>query len=172
MSNIRYRDATEDDAAAVSALFCISFTETFGTLYAPDDLAAFLDSLSPEAFAKEISDPAYAFLLAEEADDGRLAGFVKLGPPNLPIDTPPDTIELRQLYVLGPWQGEGIAAALADWAFAEGRRRRKHHMQLSVYVDNRRARRFYEKRGFVEVGAYRFKVGDHVDDDRVMRVAL
>ena len=39
MSNIRYRDATEDDAAAVSALFCISFTETFGTLYAPDDLA-------------------------------------------------------------------------------------------------------------------------------------
>ena len=172
MSNIRYRDATEDDAANISALFCISFTETFGELYAPDDLAAFLDSLSPEAFAREIDDPAYAFRLAEEADDCRLVGFVKLGPPNLPGETPPDTIELRQLYVLGPWQGEGIAAALTDWAFDEARRRGKRHMQLSVYVDNHRARRFYEKRGFVEVGAYQFKVGDHIDDDRVMRVTL
>ena len=66
----------------------------------------------------------------------------------------------------------GIAATLMDWALEEGRRRGKAHMQLSVYVDNHRARRFYEKRGFVEVGHYQFKVGNHIDDDRVMRVAL
>lgn len=171
MSKIRYRDATEDDAASVAALFGISFTDTFGHLYAPEDLQAFLDELSPEAFAREIADPRYAFRLAEE-DDGRLAGFIKLGPPNLPVETPPDTIELRQLYVMTEWKGEGIAPRLMDWAFEEARRRGNSHMQLSVYVDNHRARRFYEKRGFVEVGHYQFKVGDHIDDDRVMRVAL
>ena len=127
--------------------------------------------MSPEAFASEIDDPHYAFRLAEE-DDGRLAGFIKLGPPNLPVDTPPHSIELRQLYVLTPWQGEGIAAKLTDWAFDEARRRECKHIQLSVYIDNHRARRFYEKRGFVEVGRYEFKVGNHIDDDRVMRVDL
>ena len=99
MTDIRYRDATDDDAASVAALFGISFSETFGHLYADDDLQAFLGELSPEAFASEIEDPRYAFRLAEE-DDGRLAGFIKLGPPNLPVDTPPNSIELRQLYVL------------------------------------------------------------------------
>ena len=45
-------------------------------------------------------------------------------------------------------------------------------MTLSVYVDNHRARRFYEKRGFEEVGQYKFMVGNHEDDDRIMRVKL
>ena len=57
-------------------------------------------------------------------------------------------------------------------AWQEARRRGCKHIQLSVYVDNHRARRFYEKRGFVEVGRYEFKVGNHIDDDRVMRVDL
>jgi ribosomal protein S18 acetylase RimI-like enzyme len=170
MSEIAYREATAADAQSISTLFAECFTATFGTLYAPRDLAAFLARLSPEAFASEIADPQFAFRLAEV--DGTLAGFIKLGPPDLPGDTPPDSIELRQLYVLGPWHGAGIAAALTDWAFAEARRRRAKHMQLSVYIDNHRARRFYERRGFVEVGKYQFKVGDHLDDDRVMRVAL
>ncbi|MEO7503673.1 MAG: GNAT family N-acetyltransferase [Sphingomicrobium sp.] len=170
MSDVTYRAATIADAPAIAALFADCFTATFGALYAPHNLAAFLARLTPEAFAAEIADPAFAFRLAEV--EGTLAGFIKLGPPDLPGDTPPDTIELRQLYVLGPWQGAGIAAELTDWAFAEARKRHACHLQLSVYIDNHRAHRFYEKRGFVEVGQYRFMVGDHADDDRVMRVAL
>jgi ribosomal protein S18 acetylase RimI-like enzyme len=158
------------DAPAISALFAKSFTATFGTLYTPHDLVAFLAQLSPEAFAGEIADPAFAFRLAEAG--GVLAGYIKLGPSNLPVETPPDTIELRQLYVDSEWHGAGVAKALIDWGFDEARRRGAKQMQLSVYIDNHRARRFYERYGFVEVGKYQFKVGDHLDDDRVMRVAL
>jgi RimJ/RimL family protein N-acetyltransferase len=42
-------------------------------------------------------------------------------------------------------------------------------MQLSVYIDNHRARRCYERYGFVGVGRYRFMVGAHADEDVVMR---
>ena len=170
MSEIAYRAAMLADAPTISALFAKSFTATFGTLYAPHDLAAFLAQLSPEAFAGEIADPAFAFRLAEAGSE--LVGYLKLGPPNLPGDTPAGSIELRQLYVDAAWHGEGIAPALTDWAFKEARRRGARHMQLSVYIDNHRARRFYERYGFVEVGKYQFKVGDHLDDDRIMRVAL
>lgn len=167
---ITYRDGEVGDAAAISALFAETFTATFGRLYTPDNLAAFLAKPSPEAFAGELADAAFAFRIA--LDGEQLAGFIKLGPPSLPIDSPPDTLELRQLYLRDGYKGQGIAQQLTDWLFAEARRREASHLELSVYVDNHRARRFYENYGFVEVGKYQFKVGDHLDDDRIMRVAL
>jgi ribosomal protein S18 acetylase RimI-like enzyme len=46
------------------------------------------------------------------------------------------------------------------------------HIQLSVYIDNDRARRFYERYGFAAVGRYHFMVGAHADEDIVMRRTL
>ena len=84
---ISYRDATPADAEALSAMFADCFTTTFGALYAPHNLALFLSQQSPHAFAEQLADPDYAFRLAE--DHGGLVGFLKLGPPDLPGDTPP-----------------------------------------------------------------------------------
>ena len=99
-------------------------------------------------------------------------GFAKLGPPSLPFRTEGPTAELRQLYVLKPWQGAGVAAALIAWALAEGRRRGAGQMFLSVFVDNHRARRFYARHGFEPVGRYAFMVGSHADEDIIMRLDL
>ena len=82
-----------------------------------------------------------------------------------------DLLVLRTL-VFGPRHGQGIAHALMDWVLAEARARGAEQMILSVYVDNHRARRFYERYGFEEVGKYVFMVGDHEDDDRIMRLKL
>ena len=165
--SIAYRDGEVGDAAAVAALFAQSFVDTFGHLYPPDDLAEFLSGVTPEAFAAELEDARFAFRLAE--DDGRLAGFAKLGPPSLPVDTPPATIELRQLYVLPEWKGQGVAAALMDWVVETAARRSAEHVQLSVYVENHRAIRFYERYGFVPVGRFDFMVGSHADEDIILR---
>ena len=54
-------------------------------------------------------------------------------------------------------------------ALAAAEERGARHMQLSVYVDNHRARRFYERYGFEPVGRYDFMVGSHADDDLVLR---
>ena len=89
-----------------------------------------------------------------------------------PGDWPADAIELHQLYVLAPWQGAGIADALMAWALAEARGGGAGEMVLSVFVDNHRARRFYARYGFVEIGRYAFMVGTHEDDDRIMRLTL
>lgn len=164
------RDARPEDAPAIATLFAQSFTDTFGPLYEPADLASFLAGADAAAFGAELADPDFDFQLAEAGDS--LAGFVKLGPPSLAVEPAPGSLELRQLYVLGPWQGSGIAARLFDWTAERARRRGAHHLQLSVYVDNHRARRFYERRGFAIVGRCDFMVGEHRDDERVMRLAL
>jgi ribosomal protein S18 acetylase RimI-like enzyme len=165
--SMTYRAASVDDADAIAAVFAQSFTATFGHLYHPQDLDDFLSAMTADRFRAEVADARFLFRLAE--DNGELAGFIKLGPPDLPVETPPGTIQLYQLYLLAPWQGAGIARALMDWALETAAGQGAKHIQLSVYIDNHRARRFYERYGFAAVGRYHFMVGAHADEDIVLR---
>ena len=167
---IAYREGTPDDAALMSRLGKQTFVETFGHLYTPENLAAFLDNHSEEKWRGELSNPAFAIRIAE--DSGEAAGFAKVGPPSLPFEPTGPTAELRQLYVLKPWHGVGIAHALMDWVIAEAKRRGAGQLYLSVFVDNHRARRFYDRYGFEAVGTYDFMVGTHADLDIIMRKQL
>jgi diamine N-acetyltransferase len=164
-----YRDATPADAPTLAPFFAESFTATFGHLYAPENLAAFLAQSPAERWAEELTDPLYAIRVAEEGD--ALVGFAKLGPPALP-GAPATAVELRQLYVAEAGKGTGVARALMDWVLATARARGAAELWLSVYIDNHRARRFYARYELEDVGRYAFMVGDHEDEDRLMRLRL
>ena len=60
-----------------------------------------------------------------------------------------------------------IGPALLARALADGRPK-----QLWAFQQNHRARRFYERYGFGEIGRYAFRVGETIDDDRIMRLVL
>lgn len=167
---ISYRQATLQDAAAIDAVFRKSFCDTFAHLYRPEDLQAFLGEFTLEAWAAELTDPGFAFLVAEA--EGKVIGYVKLGPPALPVETRGSSVELRQLYLLKEWHGAGVARVLMDWALEEARARGGSELYLTVYTENGRAKRLYERYGFVEVGPYHFMVGTQADEDIIMRLAL
>lgn len=167
----RLRQATRSDARRVRDLFCRSFTATFGHLYPPHELAEWLEDCSEARFADECSSAGFACFLGEAAD-GRLLGYVTLGHQQLDISPGGRWWVLRQLYLEEAAKGTGLAQALFDAALTESRRRGVAELYLTVWVGNHRARRFYERRGFVEVGRYAFKVGSTVDDDRIMRLIL
>lgn len=168
---IDYRNAVPADGPALAEMAKRAFCDTFGTLYRPADLAAFLDgAFGAEGLPGQLDDPRYQVRIAMDGD--KVAGFLKLGPVDFPGEWAADTIELHQLYVLGPWQGEGIAPALMDWGITRARLGGFRRMVLSVFVDNIRAQRFYARYGFREFGSYEFRVGDHVDDDRLWELNL
>ena len=56
--------------------------------------------------------------------------------------------------------GAASPHALTDWAIDEARRQGFEELYLTVYVDNHRARRFYDRYGFEAVGPYDFMVGE------------
>lgn len=167
---VAYRGADPEDAAVIDRIFRSSFIDTFAHLYRPEDLEAFLAKFTIEEWAAELRDERFSVRMAEV--DGQPIGFVKLGPPELPVQKDRPWIELRQLYVLAEWRGAGAARGLMDWAIAEGRKRGASEMYLTVYTENWRARRFYDRYGFVEVGPYAFMVGEQADEDLIMRVEL
>lgn len=166
-----YRDARAVDGPALSRMARRSFTETFGTLYRQSDLAAFLDqAFGANGLPAQLSDPDFAVRLA--LDEGAIIGFVKMGPVTFPGEWRPDAIELYQFYVASAWHGAGVAQELMAWALTHARSHGAREVILSVYVDNHRAHRFYEKYGFRDVGRIAFRVGETVDDDNLMRLVL
>ena len=168
--SLTYRGASTEDAEAIDRVFRASFCATFAHLYLPEDLAAFLERFTLDSWRTELGDAAYAF---EVADDGtQVVGYAKLGPLKIPVDTDGAAILLSQLYVAPDQIGAGIGAVLMDRAIAEARRRDNDELYLTVFIDNDRARRFYERYGFEIVGRYDFMVGSQADEDVIMRMPL
>lgn len=163
---VAYRPATPADAAALAELGRDSFVAKFGSLYAPEDLAAFLDEVHREAaVAAEIAHPERLYRLAEE--DGALIAYCKLG---LACGWPEHArgrraVELKQLYTAPGMTGRGLGAAMMDWALAEARARGADEIQLSVFSENEGAQRFYARYGFEKVADITFLVGKQVDKE-------
>jgi diamine N-acetyltransferase len=145
----------------------VTFCDTFAHLYSAEDLSLFLDAYKTEAaFAKTLSDGRHVFRVAEQ--DGQLAGYCKLGLdgslPDLP-DGWRDGIELKELYLSSNVQGAGVGNALMDWALAEARAANATVLVLSVWSENFRAQRFYQRYGFAHIADTYFMVGNHRDDE-------
>ncbi|MFM5930904.1 MAG: N-acetyltransferase family protein [Novosphingobium sp.] len=166
MTGLTLRPATPDDIPALSRLGIDSFVEKFGHMYSAKDLADFLDEAhSPAALAKEIADPNRLYRLAER--DGRLLGYCKLG---LTCGFPEyargsRVLELKQLYTDPAATGQGIGAALMDWAMAEFTARQADEVQLSVWSGNDGAQKFYARYGFGKVADITFRVGEQLDEE-------
>jgi diamine N-acetyltransferase len=155
------------EAAAVAALARTTFCDTFGHLYTPDDLTLFLDEHKTEAaFMRTLSDGRHVFRVAER--DGQMVGYCKLGFDATLPDLPPGWeggIELKELYLAEGAQGSGVGPALMDWALAEACAAQAPVMILSVWSENFRAQRFYQRYGFAHIADTYFMVGTHRDDE-------
>ena len=167
---VTYRDGAIGDAAALDRLFKAIFCDTFAHLYRADDLDAFLASSGPADWERQLRDPAFAIRIADA--NGAPVGYVKLGPVKIPVDEGSTGLLIDQFYIDTAHQGAGVAHALMDWTLTEARRRGADALYLTVFTENERARRFYERYGFEPVGRYDFMVGSQADEDIIMRKAL
>ena len=163
---ITYRAPRRDEAAVLAALGRKTFVETFGHLYAPEDLSYFLrTSYDERAVAAQLSSDRFVMRVAEDA--GELIGFCKLGlDMTLDYDSgSKSAIELKQLYVFAAYHGSGVGLPLRDWAIAEAAARHADELVLSVWSQNAKGHRFYQRNGFRWVGDTYFMVGNHRDDE-------
>jgi diamine N-acetyltransferase len=169
---IVYRDAGADDADALSDLMRETFVATFGHLYRAEDLNAFLQaSYTPAQQYAELIDPDTETRLACEGK--RLVGYAQIGPFKLPYEAgPARALELYRLYLREEAQGAGVADVLMRWALGRMRARAATQAFLGVWCDNVRAQRFYARYGFEKVGTYKFPVGETLDDEFILRLAL
>ena len=170
MTNVIYRDATSDDAAALAAFASRTFCDTFAHLYPPEDLAAFLaKKYGEEIQAHEIETPPNRYHLALK--DDRIVGYCMMGALDIAVDDP-GALELHRLYVDKDTKGAGVAQVLTADCLAWARAKGAHALYLSVWEDNARAQAFYKRQGFEHVGEHKFMVGNTADRDFIWRLKL
>lgn len=169
---LHIRLAVDADAPALAAFGAKTFLETFGHLYPPEDKEFFLSQrFSLERTLHDICDPARVMTMVYCGDD--LVAFLDCGPLTLPVQSPEsDALELYRLYLDDTQKGTGLAHRLMDMTLNWARDKQASALYLGVWSQNERAKRLYTKYGFEIVGAYHFKVGNTLDDERIMRLAL
>ena len=165
------RRATPADAERVSKVATATFVETFGHLYPPEDLAFFLgDSYAADKQRVILSHPDYAIWLLEH--EGEAVGHAAAGPCGLPhADVREGDGELKRLYLLQRFQNGGWGAQLFETALEWLESKRPHALWIGVWSQNFGAQRFYGRYGFEKVGAYKFPVGETLDDEFILRRA-
>ena len=163
------RRASEEHVEALARLAEVTFTETFGHLYPPKDLATYVaSSYTPKVCLETLSDPRMAYWLAA-ASEGPPVGFALAGYCKLPVGgLEPTAGELRQLYVRSAFQKQRLGTLLFEAAL-EWLETRYSPLYVGVWSENDGAQRFYRRYGFLKVGEYGFPVGKTVDREFILR---
>ena len=157
------------DLTALAKLGRETFVETFGHLYSAEDNRTFLEEVySEKSVGEELDRDDLHFQVISMGEE--LIAYIKIGPVHVPAENPaPDAMEIWQIYVRKEWIGHGFGKQLIAWAEAQFASRKTSEIYISVFSENPRAIRFYERHGLEKIGEYGFKVGKHVDLEWIMR---
>ena len=105
--------------------------------------------------------------------DGAVLGYVRLDQTG-PLPSHAHVLTINGLAVSPEHQRQGIGLALVQAALEEARRRGARKVSLRVLAPNARARRLYERCGFVQEGVLRreFLLNDELVDDLLLACHL
>jgi GNAT superfamily N-acetyltransferase len=166
--DITIRRGMPADARLLADLAASTFRETFAVENRSEDMALHVSrAYGVSQQEAELANPEMTTLLAEV--DGQLAAYAQVranAVPDCVRGTEP--LELWRFYVAAPWHGRGIAHALMTGVEIEARARGAQTLWLGVWERNERAKSFYRKCGFADVGSQVFVLGTDAQTDRIM----
>jgi len=149
-----------------------TYDDTFRSMNTRQTMEAYLgEAFDPARLAAELANPASEFwflFLGEE-----LAGYLKVndGPAQTDLNDP-DSLEVERIYVRREHKGKGLGRTLMEHAIRLARKRGRASVWLGVWEKNVEAIGFYGKMGFRETGRHTFRMGDELQSDLVMTLAL
>jgi diamine N-acetyltransferase len=158
------------DAPALAKMASQTFYETFTGTCTEKDMQEFLEAyFNIEQVTKELQNPDDWYFFAEQ--DGELAGYLRMMEDysSFPFMKQWKALELKRIYVHKNFHGKGVAQALVAFAEKFTQEHQYEVLWLGVWEHNYRAKRFYEKSGFVDSGfTHSFPIGSTPQTDNWM----
>jgi diamine N-acetyltransferase len=169
---LTFRRGSAEDAEALARLAARTFLETYRDYEEVQDNADYVaEHFQASAIAALLGDPRCTTLLA--VSDADLAGYAVLRAGSTPsCVTAEQPLQLERFYLGTEATGRGEGARLLRAVQAEARELGALTLWLGVYHRNARAIRFYESRGFRQIGERDFPFGGTIFVDPVYAVAL
>ena len=170
---VSFRVANAADALCIGVLGMQVFLDTYATDgIRPAIAREALESLSPERIETIIRTPNNAFIVAEI--DDHLVAFAQLSlRTGHELVTRPEAAELQRLYVQERFTGRGLGTRLIGEAEAfVSSMQGAAVMWLTAWVGNERARSFYPRRGYAELGSTQFVFQGEAHENRLYAKSL
>jgi diamine N-acetyltransferase len=167
MNEIIIRRITLADVPVLAKMARITFYDTFTGTCTEEDMQHFLQEYFNEAqVTKELSDRSDFFFFATINDVP--AGYLRFKEDysGLPLMKQWKTMELKRIYILKEFHGQGVAQKLLDFLIDYCRKENYQAIYLSVWEHNTRAQKFYAKYGFENSGyTHDFPIGNTPQTD-------
>lgn len=139
---IRIREANQADTRRLVDVHHRTVLVAYAGIFPPNSPEPRPDALQRQ-WELAFTDPTFRALLAEEDQGGAVATVAVRSDPDIS-----GSGELCRLHVLPGWWGSGVGTVLHDAALTALRTAGYAQAGLWVLRDNRRARAFYERRGW------------------------
>jgi hypothetical protein len=110
--SITVRQALSGDQNALALVGAATFLESYaGVVDGGAIIRHCAERHTPEVYAKALEAPGHALWLAEMAPGAAPVGYLHLTPPDLPVETRPDDLEIKRIYVLASLHRSGLGGA-------------------------------------------------------------
>lgn len=164
----RIFEARASDSKLVAALAAATFFEAYVESDDPHDLAEYVtESFSADLVEKELESGIATYFLA--AWNERPVGYAKLRRADAPECVEDrNSIELQRIYLFGRFTGLGLGRALVEKCVSRASEEGFSTLWLGVWEENEKARKFYRRLEFEQVGTVDFKYGNSCFTNLVM----
>jgi hypothetical protein len=160
MESINIRIAQKEDAPFIALLGRTTFTETFGHLFRDkNDLMEYYEqTFSVAKIRSSMQKPNNVFFIA-------FVDELPVGYGKLKLDSPSEFLDnglvcqLQKIYVLKDFLSLKIGLQLQTKMIETAVKAQYDEIWLSVLHTNERAKRFYLKNGFRQIGEHDFSIG-------------
>ncbi len=160
MRIIKIRIANTKDAQCIALLGRTTVTETFGHLFSDkNDLMAYYErTFSVAKISSSMQKPNNVFFMA-------FADELPVGYGKLKLDSQSSFLagknvcQLQKIYVLKDFLSMKIGLQLQTKMIETAVKAQYDEIWLSVLHTNERAKRFYQKNGFRQIGEHDFSIG-------------
>lgn len=170
--NIKIKTCTEKDLDTLRQISIETYTDTFGAQNTPENLDAYLtEAYASEKLKRELANPDSRFFFITV--DEKVAGYLKVNVgPAQTEDKIKNALEVERIYVDKAFKRMGLGKRLLEKAIAIAREYPVQNIWLGVWEENKDARKFYEKQGFVYTDAHSFFMGDDEQTDLIVVKSL
>lgn len=172
MENIDIKRVALNDIDQLQRIGRQTFLETFSAGNTEENMMKYLEeSFSFEKLTAELVCKDSEFYFA--VYDNRIIGYLKLNVGQSQTEQKEDkALEIERIYVLNEFHGKNVGQLLYEHAMQMAKQINADYVWLGVWEENRRAKNFYKKNGFVEFDKHIFKLGNDEQTDIMMRLQL
>ena len=149
-----------------------TFVETYSSVNSEENMTEYLENkFSIEELKTELNDKNSEFYFSEF--DEKIIGYLKINTGQSQTEIKDkNALEIERIYVQKEFYGKRVGQNLYEKAIKLAKEKNAEYVWLSVWEQNPRAIRFYEKNGFVRFDKHIFKLGNDEQSDIMMKLEL